>query len=85
MSHKYNVLCGLIEDINKKYGILIAYYLFSATFMLFIYGYKIVKSMLSGYKIYEDNLFTLSMLLIGSVFLFYYSFGLKSEVSITRA
>ena len=82
---QYNVLCGLIDNINQKYGILIAYYLFSTTFMLFTYGYKLVKSMLSGYEIPVDNFCLLLVLSIGSALLFYHSFGLQSELSIIHS
>ena len=81
---QYATLCTLIEDINQHYGFFIAYYLFSMSFMLFSYGFGTIKALLSGLEIGKNDLATLMGLLTGSIFLFYFSFKLKSEVSVMR-
>ena len=78
---QYIVLCGLIDDINHNYGILIAYYLFSVTFTMFTNGYAIIKSLLSDYEFEAQNVIAILPLFIGCVFLFFHSSSLKSEVS----
>ena len=82
---QYTVLCGLIENVNKHYGILIVYYLFSMTFMLFIYGFSIIKRVSSGMPFDVENFLMVFLLVIATFLLFGFSCGLKSEVRLKYA
>ena len=78
---QYTILCGLIEDVNKHYRIIIAYYLICMTSDLFTTGFSMFKTLSSGSEFRIEDFLMLLLQVVMTVLLFYFSFGLKSEVS----
>ena len=82
--NQYNMICDLVENVNEKYGVFIAYFLFVASFNLFVSGYSTLISIVNGEDIVSSNFVTLPLTLIGSTALFGYSFSFEKEVGFSK-
>ena len=78
---QYTILCGLIEDFNKNYGIFMMYCVYVTTFMIFAFGYSILMSLVSVSQFQLYTLFHSIFILTGAISLIYHCTSLKSEVS----
>ena len=78
---QYNIVSRLVEKINDKYGVLVAYFLFNASVLLFIYGYLFLMTFLSGGSVDLANSTILLLIFLGSVILFLQSFSFENAVS----
>ena len=74
-------VCGLIDKINVNQGCLMAWYVFSAVFIVFLNGYLVAKLALSGNSIPSFHIITYVAMITTVISLFYASCKLKQEVS----
>ena len=79
--NQYNMICDLVDNINEKYAIFIAYFLFVASFTLFVYGYSTLISILNGTEVASTNFIMLPLALASTTLLFEYSFSFENAVS----
>ena len=78
---QYNIISNLVDKINDKYGVFVAYFLFNASVLLFIYGYLLLMTFFMGGSVDMTNTTVLLLIFFGSVVLFLQSFSFENAVS----
>ena len=78
---QYWAVCHLVDEINASYGCLTAWYVFTAVFAVFMNGYLVAKSAMSGNSTPIYHIITYLATVSIAIFLFYASCQLKNEVS----
>ena len=77
---RYWALCTLVDHINSNYGSLIATYIFTTLFLIFINGYIVAKAAIIGHTISVDRIIVYLAMITIVARLFYASGTLKIEV-----
>ena len=78
---QYWAVCHLVDEINTHFGSLIATYVFTAIFIIFLNGYLVTKSAFSGSSLSSANVAMYLATVTIVVYLFYSSCQLKNQVS----
>ena len=78
---QYWAVCDLVDKINANYGCLTAWYVFTAVFAVFMNGYLVAKSAMSGNSTAIYHIITYLATVSIAIFLFFASCLLRSEVS----